>query len=207
MGELLSVNYLSYEEMTRIEKYPFPRSALREALLNAVVHKDYSNGVPIQISVYNDKVIFWNDGQLPERWTIEKLKQKHPSNPYNPDIANAFFRAGSIEAWGRGIQKITSECQIAGLPVPEYKYDFSGFLLEFNVSSHNVPEETSVKTSVKILEAIKSNDQITIPELAEIIGVTTRSIERNMQNLQQEGKLVRIGPDKGGHWKIIEDKL
>jgi len=83
-------------------------------------------------------------------------------------------------------------------------HDFSGFLLEFNVSSHNQSIKTSVKTSVKILEAIKSNDQITIPELAEIIGVTTRSIERNIQNLQQEGKLVRIGPAKGGHWKIIE---
>lgn len=156
----------------------------RQALLNAIVHKDYSNGIPIQISVHEDKIILWNDGQLPEGWTIEKLKLKHPSNPYNPDIANAFFHAGLIEAWGRGIQKITSECKIAGLPVPEYRYDFSEFILEFNVSSHNVPE----KTSVKILEAIKSNDQITIPELAEIIGVTTRSIERNIRNLQQEGK-------------------
>jgi predicted HTH transcriptional regulator len=86
-------------------------------------------------------------------------------------------------------------------------YDFSGFLLEFNVSNHNQSVKTSEKTSEKILEAINSNNQITISELAEITGVTTRSIERNIQNLQQEGKLVRIGPDKGGHWKIKEDKL
>ena len=112
---------------------------------------------------------------------------------------NTFFRVGLIEAWGRGIQKITSECQVAGLPVPEYRYDFSGFILEFNASTQNVPDETSVK----ILEAIKSNSNITIPELAEIIGVTTRSIERNIQNLQQNGKLIRIGPDKGGHCKVI----
>jgi ATP-dependent DNA helicase RecG len=195
---------ISYEAMSRIEEYPVPRSALREALLNAIVHKDYSNGTPIQISVYEDKIILWNVGQLPEGWTIEKLKQKHPSKPYNPDIANAFFRAGLIEAWGRGIQKIASECQAAGLLAPEYKYDFSGFILEFNLISQNIPDETSVKTSVKIFEAIESNDQITIPELAELIGVTTRSIERNIQNLQQEGKLVRIGSDKGGHWKIIK---
>ena len=205
--DLLLTKYMradiSYEDMTRIEKYPFPRPALREALLNAVVHKDYSNGIPIQISVYADKVILWNGGQLPENWTIETLKQKHPSKPYNPDIANAFFRAGLIEAWGRGIQKINSECQRAGLPVPEFRYDFSGFYLEFKLSNYNVPEETSVKTSVKIVEAIKSNDRITIPELAEIIGVTTRSIERNIQTLQQDGKLIRIGPDKGGYWKVI----
>jgi len=116
---------------------------------------------------------------------------------------NTFFRAGLIEAWGRGIQKITSECQMAGLPVPEYRYDFSGFILEFNASTQNVPDETSVKVSVKLLATIKANSNITIPELAEIIGVTTRSIERNIQTLQQNGKLIRIGPDKGGHWKVI----
>jgi predicted HTH transcriptional regulator len=86
--------------------------------------------------------------------------------------------------------------------VPEYKYDFSGFFREFKLSNYNVPEETSVKTSVKILEAIKSNNQITIPELVEIISATTRSIEKNIQNLQQEGKFVRIGPAKGGIGKL-----
>jgi len=82
--------------------------------------------------------------------------------------------------------------------VPEYKYDFSGFFREFKLSNYNVPEETSVK----ILEAIKSNNQITIPELVEIISATTRSIEKNIQNLQQEGKFVRIGPAKGGIGKL-----
>jgi len=90
------------------------------------------------------------------------------------------------------------------LPVPEYRYDFSGFFLELNVSSHDQLVETSVKTSVKILELISSNNQITILELAGEIGVTERSIERNIQKLQQNGKLIRIGPAKGGHWKIIE---
>ena len=133
-----------------------------------------------------------------EYYFIEKLKQKHPSKPYNPDIANAFFRAGLIEAWGRGIQKIASECEIVGLPAPEYRYDFSGFILEFNLTSQNIPDETSEK----ILEAITSNNQITISELAETIGVTTRSIERNIKKLQQEDKLERIGSFKGGRWKI-----
>lgn len=87
--------------------------------------------------------------------------------------------------------------------MPEYRYDFSGFILEFNVTTQNIPDETSEKTSEKILEAISSNNQITISELAESIGVTTRSIERNIQKLQQEGKLERIGSFKGGRWKII----
>ena len=59
-----------------------------------------AHGGKLTIDTNDNKVVLWNDGQLPEGWTIEKLKQKHPSNPYNPDIANAFFRAGLIGAWG-----------------------------------------------------------------------------------------------------------
>jgi len=76
---------------------------------NAVVHKDYSSGIPIQISVYEDRIVFWNYGQLPEHWTLERLLGKHPSNPFNPLIANTFFRCGYIESWGRGIEKINRE--------------------------------------------------------------------------------------------------
>jgi ATP-dependent DNA helicase RecG len=102
--DLLFTKYIkssiSYEGLNRVEKYEYPKEAIREALLNAVSHKDYSGGVHIQISVYKDKLIFWNEGQLPENWTIEKLLTKHPSKPYNPDIANALFRSGYIESWG-----------------------------------------------------------------------------------------------------------
>ena len=73
--DLLFTKYIkssiSYEGLNRVEKYEYPKDAVREALLNAVSHKDYSGGVPIQISVYKDKIIFWNEGQLPENWTIE----------------------------------------------------------------------------------------------------------------------------------------
>lgn len=98
--DLLFTKYIkssiSYEGLNRVEKYEYPKDAVREALLNAVSHKDYSGGVPIQISVYKDKIILWNEGQLPENWTIEKLLDKHPSKPYNPDLANALFRSGYI---------------------------------------------------------------------------------------------------------------
>src|SRR5690606_20666959 len=95
--------FISYEGIHRVETFEYPREAVREALLNAVAHKDYSGGVPIQISVYKDKLMIWNEGQLPENWTIETLLDKHSSKPYNPDIANTLFRSGYIESWGRGI--------------------------------------------------------------------------------------------------------
>ena len=133
--DLLFTKYIkaiiSYEGIHRIETYEYPKEALREALLNAIAHKDYSSGIPIQISVYKDKIMFWNDGQLPENWTVENLIKKHSSKPYNPDIANAFFRIGYIESWGRGTIKIIEKCKEAGLPEPKYYYEASDFWLEF----------------------------------------------------------------------------
>ena len=111
--DLLLTKYLkamiSYEGVQRVETYPVPESALREALLNAVAHKDYGSGAPIQISVYDDKILFWNNGRLPDDWTVENLTSKHASQPFNPDIASTFFRAGMIEAWGRGIEKMQAD--------------------------------------------------------------------------------------------------
>jgi ATP-dependent DNA helicase RecG len=121
--------------------------------------------------------------------------------PYNPLIANAFFRAGLIEAWGRGIYKIISECEMFGVASPKFNCDFSGLMVEFEAKV----EKVSGKVSRKILELMKSNSSITIPELSLEIGVTERSIERNIQNLQKESIIQRIGPAKGGHWKIIKE--
>ncbi len=128
---------ISYEGINSVEKFEYPKEAIREALLNAITHKDYSGGTPIQISVYNEKIIFWNEGQLPENWTIQNLLTKHPSKPYNPDIANAFFRSGYIESWGRGSLKIMKECKDAGIPEPLYYYDMSGFFVEFRKDIFN----------------------------------------------------------------------
>lgn len=200
--DLLLTKYLRanirYEGLNRIEEYPFPEAALREALLNAIAHKDYSTGNPIQISVYDHKIIFWNEGQLPDNWTVENLVQKHPSKPFNPDIATTFFRAGLIEAWGRGTLKIIKECTNVHLPAPIFKYDLSGFVIEFD----GIAEVMSGKMSGKLLKLIKENEVITIRELADKIGVTQRTIERNIKILQNNNQLERIGSTKSGKWKI-----
>lgn len=85
----------------------FHKDAFREILLNAIVHKDYSSCNPIQISVYDDKIYIWNDGEMPPNLdSTDKLFMKHSSKPYNPKLANIFFKSGMIEAWGRGFEKI-----------------------------------------------------------------------------------------------------
>jgi ATP-dependent DNA helicase RecG len=146
---------ISYEGLNRVEKYEYPKDAIREALLNAVSHKDYSGGVPIQISVYNDKIIFWNEGQLPDNWTIEKLLTKHPSKPYNPDIANALFRSGYIESWGRGTLKMINECIQFGIPKPKYFYDMSGFWVEFRKDVFDMEYLKSLGLNERQIQAIK----------------------------------------------------
>jgi ATP-dependent DNA helicase RecG len=202
---------ISYEGVSRIETYMFPEEALREALLNAIAHKDYASCIPIQISVYEDKIMLWNQGYLPATWTMEKLFEKHSSEPYNPDVASAFFRAGHIESWGQGILKIIKECKKENKPAPVFNYDAPGFTVTFETGVEKVSEETVVKvsgktsgkTSGKIIILMSENINITIPELASLICVTERSIERSIQALQKSKKLERIGPAKGGYWKVL----
>ena len=139
--DLLFTKYIkaliSYEGISRVETYEYPKEAVREALLNAVAHKDYSGGTPIQIKVYKDQIMIWNEGQLPENWTISNLLKNHASRPYNPDIANTLFRSGYIESWGRGIAKMAEYCFAAGIPKPNYVNDDSDFWVEFRKDIYN----------------------------------------------------------------------
>ena len=122
---------ISYEGIFRQETQPVPSSALREAVMNAVVHRDYSNPAPIQIRVYDDRIALWNPGALPPGWTLEELMATHASAPQNPGIANAFFRAGMIEAWGRGVADIVRACRATGTADPKWELGQGGLRLEF----------------------------------------------------------------------------
>jgi ATP-dependent DNA helicase RecG len=164
--ELLTTKYLkaaiSYRGIQRIESLPVPEPALREAILNAIIHRDYAVGSPIQIRVYPDRLAIWNPGELPEGWSMKKLYGHHSSKPYNPLIAHAFFRAGEIEAWGRGIERIIGACQDAGAPDPQLDFDARDVWVTFPFASEYlaiVPppskalefvERASVKASVEM---------------------------------------------------------
>lgn len=132
--ELVYTKYLkalvTYEGIQRTEQYMFHKEAFREILLNAIVHKDYTSCNPIQISVYADKIYVWNDGEMPASLaSTEKLFQKHSSKPYNPKLANVFFKSGMIEAWGRGFDKIREACRKYNAPLPEYEINEEGIMV------------------------------------------------------------------------------
>lgn len=81
--------------------------------------------------VYTDKIRIWNPGQLPADWNVGRLLGQHASYPFNPDIANAFFRAGMIESWGRGIEKILESCAVAQVPPPKIQCEQGDLWIEF----------------------------------------------------------------------------
>jgi ATP-dependent DNA helicase RecG len=219
--------YISYQGLQRRETFLFPGAALREALLNAVVHKDYSSGIPIQISVYDDKIVFWNPGGLPENWTLERLLGKHPSMPFNPLLANAFFRAGYIEAWGRGIEKINRECREHDIQPPIYDFGMAGLMLTFLSNSAHLsaivseqeriaPEITPIATPIttpittpiiprnQLVSLILAKPDISQKELANALGMTRDGIKYHLTKMKREGVIRHVGPARGGHWEVLK---
>ena len=106
-------------------------------------NKFYGALIPIQISVYADKIYIANDCIFPEDWTIEDLMGKHRSRPYNPLIANTFFRVGFIEARGRGIEKIKDSCREAGNPMSEYAIKREAVMVMFKSLVSNTDQGTN----------------------------------------------------------------
>jgi len=209
--ELLFTKYIkaliSYEGIYRVETYEYPKEAVREAIHNAVAHKDYSGATPIQISVYKDKIMIWNFGQLPENWTIDTLQKKHSSVPYNPDISNAFFRIGYIEAWGRGIRKMNEQCTEAGLPQPLYYYESSGFWVVFQKDIYNTESLRDIGLNdrqIKAMLYVFENEKITNKEYQKMNNVSRQMATNELHNLANVFKLlINNGYGAGSHFRLV----
>ena len=203
--EILFTKYIkaliSYEGIHRIETYEYPKDAVREALLNAIAHKDYAYGYPIQISVYDDKLMIWNEGRLPENWTVEKLLQKHSSKPRNPDIANTFFRAGYIESWGRGTIKIIEQSIKHGLPTPEFKNEGSDFWIIFNKDIYNKEYLKNIKLNERQINAVlftKEKGKISNKEYQTLNNCSRNTASNDLAELLEKGILISSGKRGAG---------
>jgi ATP-dependent DNA helicase RecG len=177
--------YITYEGLQRVETFLFPMQALREALLNAVIHKDYSSGVPIQLSVYEHQIVLWNSGQLPHDWSHEKFLGKHPSVPYNPLVAAAFFRAGYVESWGRGIEKILRECVTHDVPEPVFDTSMSGLMITFKANPAHVVAAVGGSAAERLLGGKQAIDQASDKE-------TILKLSQNYPKTTQESLLVLL---------------
>lgn len=131
------VSPIRYEGLQRIEELEVPEDALREAICNSIIHNNYA-GAPIQLSVYADKLMLWNEGRLPEDFTMDMFLGKHPSRPYNKNVANIFFKAGFIESWGRGISKIVNGFENRGMEIPTFEFSMGGLWVIIKIGRAHV---------------------------------------------------------------------
>ena len=198
---------ISYEGIQRVETFPVPHDAFREAITNAIVHRDYSTGVPIQIRVYTDKVIIHNDGVLPPNWSAEEAIKSPMSQPHNPLIAGAFFRSGQIESWGRGIRRMTESCEAWGKPQPKIDVRYNSvFSITFKTGITNDITNKDTNnlndTQKQIVALMQVNPLVSVNDMANALGIAGRNIKANIKTLKEIGVIERIGSTRKGQWIV-----
>jgi len=181
----------------RKDVWDYPLEALREAVINALIHKDYLSTAEIQIKIYDDRLWIWNPGKLPKQLTIESLKTEHSSFPKNPLIASVFYYAGFIERWGSGIKRMIDLCKAQKLPEPEFKEEFGGISVYFHKDIYT--EEYLRKLGlnerqIKAVMYVKEKGKITNKEYQDINDVSNKTAYLELSNtveraiLKVEGK-------------------
>ena len=172
---------ISYEGIYRVENFPVPWEAMREAAINAVIHRDYASATTTQIRVYDDRISIWNAAHLTPEWAAEQLAEELASRPHNPRIAYAFFRAGMIEAWGRGIRRIVDLCREAGNQTPTWRLEAggSGLWVRFPFSAAYLDADSAARGN-----EVRGTTQKPTQERRE----TTQKSRRTTQKPIQEGR-------------------
>jgi ATP-dependent DNA helicase RecG len=201
------------EKIRREEIPDIPDIALREAIINAVCHRDYfDRGSNVLVEVFDDRVEISNPGGLPSGLKPSEFGTRSVAR--NPLIASLLHRIDYIEKVGTGINRIKQAVEESDKASVEFYYDgsFSVVFRKRDASSEKTVEKTveitvekTVENSAeKIIEAIKEKPSITTKELTRITGLSRRGVEWNIAKLKEEGRLKRIGPDRGGHWEVMD---
>jgi len=179
-----NISYRSYinENGVRVEKYEIPLGAIREAIVNAVVHRDYSIPSPIYVKIFDDRIEVINPGKLPDPLTPEDLKREHQSILRNPKIGNVMFLYGYIEKWGTGTNKMIKLCIEEGLREPD-------FIEQGNFFKVILYRKELSEIHGKIMELLKSR-RMTSSEVAKHLGVSERTARKYLKELFDR-KLVR----------------
>lgn len=194
----------------RHDIYEIPLDALREAVVNAIVHRDYSKrGTSIYVSVFDDRIEIVNPGGLPAGVTKQNFGKE--SVRRNLIIADLFHRMGKVERMGGGIGRMRDLMKEVGLKEPIFESDAFFRAIFRRNPEYSLkpapglgPEKTTQKTTQKIIEQIGKNPQITRQELAKIINLTEEGVKYHLSKMQKKGSIRRVGPDKGGHWEVLK---
>jgi ATP-dependent DNA helicase RecG len=163
--------------------------------------------------VFPDRVVIYNDGHLPENWTIRELMVSHRSEPRNPMIANTFFRAGMIESWGRGITNITAACREVGQREPSFEFKhgrefsvtfYSDAIITTNITTsittNNAASNGANETRRRVIAIMSANPNATVKTIAAELGIAERNVKNHIKALKDAGTIERVGATKNGHW-------
>ena len=191
-------------QRTEIFEYPLP--ALREIVLNAIIHRDYLSPIDTQIKIFDNQLSFFNPGTLYGNLSIEELKKDHyQAHTRNKLIAEAFYLTGDIEKYGTGLLRIRNEIKeyrTMKFQLQEIANGFKATLLYTNQKTDKVTDKVTDK-QLAMLKLITQNNHITTSELAVKLDISQRKIKENIAKLKVAGLLERVGPAKGGYWKTL----
>ncbi len=190
--------WIEENKLQRQEKWLYPPRAIREALSNALAHRDYKTTSSIQIRIFDDRMEIWNPGCLPTGLTIEKLKTKHDSIPGNPLIARSFFWVKYVEEVGTGTNKIIKWCKEWELPEPVFEETGTSFILTFR--KYYIDESILDKLNERQKKAInylRKNRKITNKEYRETNpGISDRTALKDLMDLVEKRVILAKGAKK-----------
>ena len=191
----------------REAKYLYPPDAIREAIINAICHRDYESVSNVQIRVFDDRVEVWNPGALPDGWTVEKLKEEHESVPKNPLIADHFFLTRLIEKWGTGTVEMIRQCEEWGVPEPEFKDTGTSIVVTFIKSEFSEEFLDSLNLNErqkKAVEIIKTGKKITRSEYEKMFDISERTANRELSDLVKLSIFNKIGKGPNVYYELTK---
>lgn len=192
----------------RVDDPLYPPAALREALANAFCHRDYSiGGGAVSIAIYDDRLEISSTGMLPFGLTPEDLMRPHPSRPWNPLIAQVFYRRGIIESWGRGTIKMAELTEQAGLAPPEFESRAGEVLVRFRPTHYVAPHRIGHDLNPlqrELLEALAGVGSATLADLRATVQIEAadRTIQENLALLRHLGLVESRGRGRGARWML-----
>lgn len=201
--------------LVRTDAYELPTEAIREAIVNAVTHRNFLDRACVQVAVYDDRVEITSPGMLYGGLTIEQIKEGG-SKIRNRCIAEVFSRMRIIESWGTGIKRMFSSCREYGIREPELLEIGDSFRVNLYRPSYNAVHQSSPKSSPKsspndvnltqqkIIEMILTNPKVTQAAMAKELDVTVRAIKKSIKELSDRGILKHAGSSRNGYWEVHE---
>ncbi len=196
-------------QMRRQDRPLFPVLALREALVNALCHRDYSiAGGAVSIAIFDDRLEIGSTGTLPSGVTVADLKRDHFSQPRNPLLADIFYRRGLIELWGRGTQGIVGQCVEAGCPEPQFEERAGEFVVRFLAPDYAVSVPEGVELShrqARILGLFQATPKRSLREIRESVdpGLSDSTVRNDLNRLRELGLVEAVGVGRGAFWRLV----